>query len=357
MSYNVLYITFNDLGDVSSASGVRPYRMYRTFLKMGYNVKLLQGQQNRRKQRRRNVKAVSEWLDDNIPDYCYIELPTGPIFNKADKKLIKKIHSKNIPIGVFYRDMHWKYPDWAWADMSKIKKTVLICMHKSDLMLFKKCCDIVYMPSKEVLEKFSSVSFKKKDVLPPGCGKPACPDYKIKKKIFYVGGVRYADGVDDALEAVARLNDEGERIEFVLVTKKEELIHLRRQDLLDKEWLTLDEGSGEYLEQYYAECDLGILPKKRHFYMDMAISVKTLEYISHNLPVLSTDCPAMARFIEDNKCGIICKDNPDSIGAAISEYYRDNEKFKKAKDDVYEAALRNAWENRINKISMDLMNQ
>lgn len=355
MSLSVLYITYNNFGDVSSGSGVRPFRIYNAFQEMGFDVKLLEGQQNLFRERKKKVALTDEWLKDNVPDYCYIELPTGPLFNRCDADLIKRIHAKGIPVGIFYRDLYWKYPEWSWPDMGYIKKKMLIHMQKRDLKLFKKNCDIVYFPSREVEEKFQSGSFRKTDILPPGCDSADRADFEMKKKVFYVGGVREADGIDDALEALDELNAEGKTVEFILVTKKEELRHLKRQDLLSAEWLTIAEGSGKELEEYYNQCDLGILPKKRHFYMDMAISVKALEFIAHNLPVLTTDCPAMARFVKENDCGIICSDNPDSIKAALMDYYTDNDKFAEMKKKTFEAAVNNSWQKRIEKITDDLI--
>ena len=49
MSLKVLYITFTDFGELSSGSSVRPFRMYNALVNLGYDVKLLEGQQNRRK--------------------------------------------------------------------------------------------------------------------------------------------------------------------------------------------------------------------------------------------------------------------------------------------------------------------
>ena len=92
-----------------------------------------------------------------------------------------------------------------------------------------------------------------------------------------------------------------------------------------------------------------------HFYMDMAISVKSFEFISHNLPILTTDVPAMARFVRENKCGIVCKDNPASIKEALLKYYSDEDAFREMKCSTYEAAINNTWEKRVEKIATDLM--
>ena len=91
--------------------------------------------------------------------------------------------------------------------------------------------------------------------------------------------------------------------------------------------------------------------------MDMAISVKVLECMSHGLPLVSTDCPAMARFIKQNESGIICKEGPESIEKAIVEYYTNDELYHSLIENVKKAALNNTWEKRVEQVINDLLNQ
>lgn len=355
MKLKILYITFTDFRDLSSGSGVRTFRIYNAFINLGYEVKLLEGQQNKRQLRKKNVKEIISWLDSNTPDLCYVEPPTGPFFNKIDLNLLKKLHEMRVPIGLFYRDFYWKFPKWAWKDMPLWKKTILRKMHVRDLRIFKKCCDVIYFPSDECMRFMEYVNFKNTKVLPPGCIEPN-DNIKIgAKEIFYAGGVREADGVDELLIALNNINNKGYNIKLNLVTKKNELIHLKNQELLKKEWINLYEASGDDLTPIYAKCDLGLLPRRRHFYMDMAIPVKVLEYMSNGLPVISTDCPAIARFIRKNKSGIVCREGPKSIEKAIIKYYTNKQIYLELIENVKEAALKNTWEKRVEQIIDDLI--
>lgn len=355
MQYKILYITFTDFGDLSSGSAVRPFRMYNAFKNLGCDVKLLEGQQNKRKIRREKVNEIFHWLDNNTPDLCYVEPPSGPFFNVIDLKLLKRLHKMGVPIGLFYRDFYWKFPKWAWKDTPIWKKIPLIAMHKRDLNVFKQCCNVVFFPSEECIEILEYVHFRKCKVLPPGCTRPNTNVKIGANEIFYAGGVREADGVDDLLIALDNINKKGLNIKLNLVTKKEELKHLKNQELLTKDWISFCEASGDELIPIYERSDLGILPKKRHFYMDMAISVKVLECMSNGLPVISTDCPAMARFIKENKSGIICKEGREGLEDAILEYYTNKQLYLGLIDNVKKAALKNTWEKRVEQMITDLM--
>lgn len=357
MKLKVLYITFTDFGELSSGSSVRPFRMYNALVNLGHEVKLLEGQQNRRKERQAKVKEILDWLDNNKPDVCYVEPPSGPFFNQIDLSLLKKVHKMGVPIGLFYRDFYWKFSKWAWKGTPLWKQTILKMMHRRDLVAFRKYCDVVYFPSQECIKILESVNFRRVGVLPPGCNKPRGEVKLGAREIFYAGGVREADGIDDLLIALDRINKNGFRVKFNLITKKEELVHLKNSELLKSDWIEVIEASGEALEPIYARCDLGVLPKKRHFYMDMAISVKVLECMSHGLPMISTDCPAMARFIQQNESGLICKEGADSIENAILEYYTNDELYHALLENVKKAALNNTWEKRVEQVISDLLNK
>ena len=357
MKLKVLYITFTDFGELSSGSSVRPFRMYNALVNLGHEVKLLEGQQNRRKERQAKVKEILDWLDNNKPDICYVEPPSGPFFNQIDLSLLKKIHKMGVPIGLFYRDFYWKFSKWAWKGTPLWKQTILKMMHRRDLVAFRKYCDVVYFPSQECIKILESVNFRRVGVLPPGCNEPRGEVKLGAREIFYAGGVREADGIDDLLIALDRINKSGFRVKFNLITKKEELVHLKNSELLKSDWIEVIEASGEALETIYARCDLGVLPKKRHFYMDMAISVKVLECMSHGLPMISTDCPAMARFIQQNESGLICKEGADSIENAILEYYTNDELYHALLENVKKAALNNTWEKRVEQVISDLLNK
>lgn len=357
MKLKVLYITFTDFGELSSGSSVRPFRMYNALVNLGHEVKLLEGQQNRRKERQAKVKEILDWLDNNKPDVCYVEPPSGPFFNQIDLSLLKKVHKMGVPIGLFYRDFYWKFSKWAWKGTPLWKQTILKMMHRRDLVAFRKYCDVVYFPSQECIKILESVNFRRVGVLPPGCNEPRGEVNLGAREIFYAGGVREADGIDDLLIALDRINKSGFRVKFNLITKKEELVHLKNSELLKSDWIEIIEASGEALEPIYARCDLGVLPKKRHFYMDMAISVKVLECMSHGLPMISTDCPAMARFIQQNESGLICKEGADSIENAILEYYTNDELYHALLENVKKAALNNTWEKRVEQVISDLLNK
>ena len=96
-------------------------------------------------------------------------------------------------------------------------------MHRRDLAAFKKYCDVVYFPSQECTKVLADVKFKEIGILPPGCNEPKGGVKLGAREIFYAGGVREADGMDDLLIALDRINKSGLDVKLNLITKKEEL--------------------------------------------------------------------------------------------------------------------------------------
>ena len=146
----LLYITFIDMdADASSGSSVRPKKMLRAFQELGANIKLISGGAGVRGigQRRKAVREAETWLRSHRPDCCYIEPPSGPMFYPGDVRLIRKLHKMGVPVGLFYRDAYWRFPQYYMDTstlVSQLKFRVLRPLQKSQWKTFTKNCDILY---------------------------------------------------------------------------------------------------------------------------------------------------------------------------------------------------------------------
>lgn len=351
----VLYLTFIDFGEMKSGSSVRPQKIYDAFLERGHTVKLLEGQQNRYKDRRKRVKAILDWLKDNRPDICYVEPPSGPFFCALDLKLLKTVHKMGIPVGLFYRDAYWLYADW-WG-VGGPKAALLKAMHKRDLKVFERCCDILYFPSLSMAELFHDRHFKRLDALPPACTNMTSLRTSLARRMIYVGGVCEAYGTDILLSAFKQINRDKTKVELYLVCRETEMANIQDKHYPDYDWLKIFHVQGKELETLYVSCDAGIIPRKRDKYMDFSIPVKLLEYLGYGLPVISTDCTEIAAFIEKNHCGLLCRDNGDSLAETIEAFYSENTDHRALAQNVQETAANNRWVNRVDKIVRDLSGQ
>lgn len=347
---DILYITFVDFKNLSTASSLRPYEMYKSFLNNGYNVTLLTGLQNRMLERWKNVFLFYKNIRKGHFDFCYVELPSGPIFNFCDHLLMMYIHYKKIPIGVFYRDAYWKFP--SWNNFNKVKGFIVKSMNKFDLFIFKRICKVVYFPSRTMADLFN---VKYKLPLPPACRNDLYnEDILLKRKIIFVGAISKQCGIQLLLEAFDLLNE-----------NKQDLIYLNLVcrnindyiiPYINKPWLKIFKGySGDSLKNIYADSDFAIIPREKDVYTDFAVPVKLFEYISFGKPIISTDCKETRKVIEKYDIGIICDDNPQSIKKAIIKIYHDyDNNIIEYKKNLRKAINENLWSTRVDFIDETL---
>ena len=351
---NILYITYIDLDGIgNSGSSVRPQKMYNAFKKLGVNIKLLACQQNKVKDRRKAVKNIIKWLDDQRPDICYIESPSGPIFSGIDLKLIRKIHRMNIPIGYFYRDAFWLFPE-KQVGLRWWKRGIIRRMNIRALHTIEKNCDIVYVPTASSRNLYRDFKFKKCELLPPASDIVIRENIKsiYKYTCIYVGGVSYDYGTDILIDAFKMLNKKDDKYRLILICRPTEYNSFFPEPL-NYSWLNVVHAEGNELQKYYSEASIGIMPAHKTPYLNTAMSVKIFEYLGYGLPIISTDTTEMGKFIRENKVGLVCDDTPESLAAAIEKFFNncDKEALKKNVDAVAE---QNSWVCRARQVIDEL---
>lgn len=345
----VIYINYVDFNNVSSGSSVRPKKMYEAFRSIGYEVTMLTGLQNKFKERWINTWRFFKDIRNKEYDICYVESPSGPIFNFCDHLILFYINKvKKIPIGFFYRDAYWKFGQW--YKLPKFKRIIINLMHRFDLFVLKRVCDKIYFPSKTMADLFN---LKNKSVFPPGgtvLNEPV-KQFNQYNNCIYVGGVSERYGTEILLEAFRIANSKLEQqVTLTLICRSEiDIMESYKQ----YDWLKVYTGiSGEEnLKSFYEKADMAVIPFKRDVYMDFAIPIKLFEYMSNNIPIVSTDCIELSKFIKEYEIGIITKDNAESLADGIIEFYEmELDKKNKIHENLNNAIQKNSWENRARQL-------
>ena len=349
----VLFISFIDFGEMKSGSSVRPQRMYNAFIKLGYEVSLLSGLQNRKLERWRRVWSIFLEIRKKLPDFCYVEPPSGPFFNLCDHLLLIWLKFKKVPVGLFYRDAYWMFADW-W-NVKGAKRFFLTLMHRFDLFVFRRTCKVVFFPTQSMAELFN---FNNKSVLPPAGIDLVVSEHELFGRALYIGGVSKFYGTDIMLEAFKIINERMNcNIKLTVCCREAEM-----KDFFDnyKEagWLEVVHLSGdEQLKPLYERCDVALYPSRRDFYMDFCMPVKLFEYLSRGLPVVATDCKETASFVLGNGIGVVAQGNPEAFAAAVASITNDTAQLKDCRKNAVEALRsRNLWEHRAEKAAREILN-
>lgn len=335
-----------------SGSTVRPQKMYEAFLKAGHNVKLLKTEQNRRGERKAAVRELIDWLDENDVDACYVESPSGPIFNRIDVDLLKKVKSKEIPMSIFYRDAYWLFLD-DYMKNHPLKRRAVIYMQKKDIKAFRETMDAFYMPSDMCCRVFAETyPMKNMKALPPGtevCGQP----FKTTYTGIYVGGLSKLYGADTLLEAYKLLNDKGKDYRLIMICRENEFAEFFAEPEIP-EWLEVYHVSGkEALEPLYERCDCAFLPHRKMLQTDLAFGIKLFEYLSYGKPVISNDLTEMGGFIKKYNCGMIFDQTAEALAETIDEYYTATDRDELNRNAL-NACEQNTWDIRAGAVIGDL---
>lgn len=352
----LLYITYIDFGNLSSGSNVRPQKMYDAFKTCGHQVKLVSTQQNRYWKRTIAALDAIRWVMHNDFDACYVESPSGPIFNPLDIKLLKIIAKRGKAISYFFRDAYWLTGNEAvsYSNIGKLKYRIIALLHERDIRVLKKVAKIVYMPSETFINDFFKYhTFDNVKPLPPGTDPCECGynEYKETKTGIYVGGAVPAYGVDILIDAYRKLNKDRNGYNLIVITRKGELPD---EEELSKEcsWLRIEHKSGEELKPYYGMADVAMLPSRKSHYLDSSFSVKMFGYLSNGLPIIVNDLYEMKRFILNNKVGYSYDQTSDSLAECILDYYNNGEQ-EELRNNVIKTCNENTWVSRAKEVIND----
>ena len=349
-----------------SGSNIRPFKMIEAFQKIGYDVDVVMGYGSERQQ------AIDE-IENNILngikyDFLYSEsstmptlltekhhLPTHPFL---DFKFFKFCKKHEIKIGLFYRDIHWKF-DLYKNGVSKFKAFFAIAFYKYDLKRYNSLVNIIYLPSvstKKYVINDLKCHFK---YLPPGCENKKISHNKIKTNdknlnIFYVGGL--SKEIYDI------------RLLFKVVSKMPNI--LLTVCCREKEWnankedymkymssnIKIVHSSGNELDEYYREADLCCLYLNPTKYMRISMPIKLFEYISYKKPIIATINNESGRFVEKNDIGFVIKYNGVKLKSLLSKILKNQSLLQNKVDNINKIFKDNTWESRAKQVKCDLIN-
>ncbi|MEH7235742.1 glycosyltransferase [Bacillus sp. JJ1562] len=363
----IVYYPFQ-LKNGDSGSGVRPNQMLKAFHELaneqGFECLEVIGNADERKER---LRKIYEEVNPHDILYCYMENQTIPIWltdpdhiprhPMVDHNFFKFLRKNKIPLGIFYRDIYWKF-----NDLYKVKpiiKTIMIRLFEIELFLYKKYAKKLFLPSME-MNKYVKVPTKQVYPSPPGgIDRTVITDKQDSTKVraIYVGGIDPRYGVYEVLEAFKMLNKDTTLIELSFVCREKEFKTFKEylEPFLDEDWLHIHHAHGEALLPIYKEADFGIVTLKRGTYNDFAVPVKLFEYLSFGLPVLATDCTALQKIVEQDNIGLIVKDNSNSIHDGLQEMLDSNKRNKLKENSISALKEKHLWLQRAKDIQNELL--
>lgn len=363
----LLYYPFQLARNANSGSKLRPRKMHEAFLEWGkeheIEILLLSGQSKERS------ALFEQWKSEGRLDnllFCYMENQTIPFWLTdsghipkqpfVDSAVMSFLRKKNVPVGVFYRDVYWKFDEL--YPLKGAKKALMQFVYRREERFYEKYCKVVFLPS-DAMGRFVDISIPKVSLPPGGTDRiPASTkgsDPAASSKAIYVGGINNEDyGLFLLLDALEKANADNRVCDLTVVCREDEFANLPsdKKERIASHGVEVRHVSGDALNELYLEMDFAFIPRYKSTYNDFSVPVKLVEYLSNGLPVLATNCSAQEEIIEGGGYGLICEDNPASMAEAIIQMSGETGKYR---DNIKNTFIQNhSWKARVEKVYQSL---
>lgn len=349
MKKSILFHVPYSFGNLESGSRVRPFKMHAAFLNLGYDVDMISGNV-----RERHIALKKVRRKNKTYAFCYSEPASYPVHPFLDYSIYLYLRQRHVPIGIYYRDAYWKFADY--FNKKGVKRLELSLRYRSDLCLYKHAASVLFFPTSSLADLFT-VRIPK-IILPPGGEERVCEEKTLTQPVrgIYVGGITHRYGFDLLLKAFELLNQH-HPILLEVICRKDELALVPRgmRSLLKVPWLNIHHVSGERIAELYRTSDFGVIPLYRDAYNNLAMPVKLFEYLSYRLPVIATHCNEMSRFVNENNCGLVCKDTPESLAESIETLITAPGLYDRLSEGASQAIhAGNSWDDRAATVASTL---
>lgn len=338
--------------------------MLDAFRQLGYEVHVVGGHARARAQAAREVKCNIQ--AGRQYDFIYAEPPTTPIaLNEPhhlpnhpllDYRLFGFCHSHEVPVILFYRDVHWRLPDYrrrvGWA-----KYLVLLPFFHLDLFVYRRVVDALLVPDSTMLKLIAGWTAKKPTwVLAPGFDPLELPPPRqplaegAGLRLFYVGGVSPpVYDLTPLLKGSAWASSHGLRHELTICCR--ELDWHRRPAAYDQ-YLgshvnVVHNRNREELLELYSRHDVAVMPYGT-LNSDWAMPIKFPEAIGMNLPVLAGAGTAVSRVVTEQEIGWSVGGSPEEFGAVISKV--DRAELERVRANLSRIRLQYTWTERASEV-------
>jgi glycosyltransferase involved in cell wall biosynthesis len=330
--------------------------MLEAFRELGYQVLEVTGSAA---QRKRAIRSVKEFVTDGgVIDFTYSEsstmpttmtdshhLPLHPILDAGFFRYLKR---HDIPVGVFYRDVYWKYPEYLRA-VNRIVALGTRTMYRFDLLVYRRWADRVYLPSLKMGSEVPIVKARQHEALPPGCtivDPGGHPDDGLT--IFYVGGLGDYYRLHEAMRGVGRVD--GARL---IVCTSRALWDQLAADYKDTMSSSIEiiHANGPELEEYYrrsAICSLFLEPIA---YREFASPMKLYEYIGHGRPVIASEGTLSGKFVAEHQVGWTIPYSADALSELLSRLLNAPEEVSSMTENVRLERHNHTWLARAQQVS------
>lgn len=342
--------------DPKSGSAVRPIQMLKAFKDIGFEVTEISGYSSDRK---KAIDSVKREIQRGVRfEFCYAETTTMPIALGdpghipmrpfLDLRFLNFLKQSRIPVFMFYRDCHWRFPTYG-TRLGILRKAAALAFYKLE---FRSLCGIserLYLPSL-LMDQFLPPGDRRIDLLMPGCSlRPTRTNTeKDMLKLIYIGGVTLP--IYDLSEILVTVADES-YLRLTIICRESESAPIKARCKGMRNVQILHRSASKVMEEY-GRSDIASLFLTPNVYFSMAMPIKLFEAVGYGVPVLARRGTAAGEFVEREGLGWVAS-SPQEAKALLRRVFDDPRELEAARIRVREAAGRHAWTERARKVARD----
>ncbi len=349
-----------------SGSYLRPLKMHKAFEELGYVVDTVWGRALERKSLVHKIKHnVSQ---GNKYDFIYSESSTMPtlltepnhlpISPYIDFGFFRWAKKNGIPVGLFYRDIHWRFEHYK-KQVNCFKRCVSLPFYYLDLILYKLTVDYLFLPNIAMANEIP-INWPANRVfaLPPG-GELLTPDNLLQRvsrlniplRLVYVGGIKPpVYDMSIVLKGLERFGPE--EYQLTICCREKDWHNCWGQyNLPSNQIVHIVHKHGEALRNLYLNSDIALLLFEPFSYWDFALPLKLFEAISYEVPVLASAGTAVGEFVEKEGVGWVIKPDLDNFQRWLNYILEHPEEIEKKRQIVRERAVYHTWQERAKTVA------
>jgi glycosyltransferase involved in cell wall biosynthesis len=340
--------------------------MLQAFQDIGYEVSVVMGNAS---QRRRQIASIKTDLRHGKKfDFVYSEASTMPtllvdhhrlpLHPFMDFSFLYFCKRNGVPIGLFYRDIRWRFPDFV-ESVGKFQATLARLLYQIDIRAYERLLTLLYVPTVKVAELTQSLRLARiAKELPPGCPNGPIRDFRDLSarvptlNLLYVGALGGYYDIGIVLDAVLKDPD----LNLTVCTREKEWVDYSRSRPAVRTCprVSVVYLSGEELEPLYAAADICILTLRPDPYLGIAVPVKLMEYLGHGIPIIETVGSEGSRIVSELGAGWVIPWEESSLVHLLASLRSDPNLIIHAHRKSVAAIENNTWQARAKQVVTDL---
>lgn len=316
-------------------------------------------------QRRRMIRQVRAAIRRGMKfEFCYSESSTMPLTMTdphhlplhpvMDLGFMTWLRAHDIPVGLFYRDIYWKFPIYAESGVPRYQQIAAKTMYHYDLLAYRKALDVMFLPSLRMGEFVDVGTEVRKVALPPGHDIDGVPPEPPSSPLalFYVGGMGDLYQMKELCAAVSSVPE----VSLTICTRPQEWQAVKEDyaSVIGSNISIVHANGKEALAPYFASANVAVMVFKPHEYRDFAAPLKLFEYIGNGKPILATGGSLAGDLVARDGIGWVVNYDREEIADVLRRLVARPDEVTTVHEQVMAVRDRHTWDARVNQLSSAL---